>query len=100
MPSLSHICQELKETRTKRQVDMSTIEGQSIEDLNNSLFESLQELREQTTEQTTLLRQETESLYLKKVGPPWPHHLLMMLCQFANRNVSIHLLFALSFLTA
>ncbi|XP_041464526.1 lamin-B1-like [Lytechinus variegatus] len=60
--------EELKETRTRRQVDMSSIEGQSIEELNNSLFESLQELREQTSEQTTLLRQETESLYFSKLA--------------------------------
>ncbi|NP_999665.1 nuclear intermediate filament protein [Strongylocentrotus purpuratus] len=60
--------EELRETRTKRQVDMSTIEGQSIEELNNSLYESLQELREQTSEQTTLLRQETESLYFSKLA--------------------------------
>lgn len=60
--------EELKETRTRRQVDLSTIEGQSIEDINSTLFESLQELREQTSEQTSLLRQETESLYFSKLA--------------------------------
>ncbi|XP_071492789.1 lamin-B2-like [Diadema antillarum] len=60
--------EELKEVRTKRQVDLSTLDGQTLEELNNSIFESLQELREQTSEQTTLLRQETESLYLSKMA--------------------------------
>lgn len=58
---------QLKETRTKRQVEISEIDGRLSEEYEAKLQLSLQELRDQYEEQMQANRQEIEYLYDAKI---------------------------------
>ena len=57
----------MKETRTKRQVEISEIDGRLSEEYEAKLQQSLQELRDQYEEQMQANRVEIEYLYESKV---------------------------------
>lgn len=57
--------QELKEHSIKQTVDFSSMDLGG--DINTSLLDSLQELRDQHNEQADMFRSETENLYTSKV---------------------------------
>lgn len=59
--------QELSETRTRRQVEISEIDGQLSQQYEAKLQQSLQELRDQYEGQMRINRQEIESLYEGKL---------------------------------
>lgn len=59
--------QELTETRTKRQVDISEIDGKLAQQYEAKLQESLQDLRDQYESQMANNRQEIEMLYETKI---------------------------------
>ncbi|XP_014219603.1 lamin-C isoform X2 [Copidosoma floridanum] len=59
--------QELTETRTKRQVDISEIDGRLAEQYEAKLQQSLQELRDQYEAQMRVNREEIELMYEKEI---------------------------------
>ena len=59
--------QELTETRTRRQVEISEIDGRLTEQYEAKLQQSLQELRDQYEAQMRANREEIEMLYENKV---------------------------------
>ncbi|KAK0081124.1 hypothetical protein PV325_012733 [Microctonus aethiopoides] len=59
--------QELTETRTRRQVEISEIDGRLAEQYEAKLQQSLQELRDQYEGQMRVNREEIESLYENKI---------------------------------
>jgi lamin B len=59
--------QELTETRTRRQVEISEIDGRLTEQYEAKLQQSLQELRDQYEAQMRVNREEIELLYENKV---------------------------------
>ncbi|XP_012229130.1 lamin Dm0 isoform X2 [Linepithema humile] len=59
--------QELSETRTKRQVEISEIDGRLTKQYEAKLQQSLQELRDQYEAQTRANREEIELLYENKI---------------------------------
>lgn len=69
--------QELTETRTRRHVEISEIDGKLAEQYEAKLQESLQQLREQYESQMRTNREEIEMLYENKIKN---------LQQHANRN--------------
>jgi lamin B len=61
--------QEMKETRTRRQVEISEIDNRLVEEYNAKLQLSLQELRDQYEQQMRANRDDIEVLYESKVCP-------------------------------
>ncbi|XP_011214702.2 lamin Dm0 [Bactrocera dorsalis] len=59
--------QEMNETRTRRQVEISEIDGRLVEQYEAKLQQSLQELREQYEGQMRANREEIELLYEQKM---------------------------------
>ncbi|KAJ8678908.1 hypothetical protein QAD02_014695 [Eretmocerus hayati] len=59
--------QEINETRTRRQVDISEIDGRLAEQYEAKLQQSLQELRDQYEAQMRANREEIEMLYENKI---------------------------------
>lgn len=59
--------QEMKETRTRRQVEISEIDNRLVEEYNAKLQLSLQELRDQYEQQMRANRDDIEVLYESKV---------------------------------
>lgn len=62
--------QEMKETRTRRQVEISEIDNRLVEEYNAKLQLSLQELRDQYEQQMRANRDDIEVLYENKVSKP------------------------------
>lgn len=59
--------QELTETRTRRQIEISEIDGRIAREYEDKLQRSLQELREQYEVQMRANREEVESLYNNEI---------------------------------
>lgn len=59
--------QQLTETRTRRQIEISEIDGRLAEKYEAKLHEALQELRDQYESQMAGNRQEIELLYEQKI---------------------------------
>ncbi|XP_072051219.1 prelamin-A/C-like isoform X2 [Amphiura filiformis] len=59
--------EELKEARSKVQIDLTEIDNRNKEEYEGKLLEALRDMREQHEYQITVLRQETETLYSSKL---------------------------------
>ena len=70
--------QELTETRTRRQVEISEIDGRLTEQYEAKLQQSLQELRDQYEAQMRANRDEIEMLYENKVSCSYPCIVLIL----------------------
>ncbi|XP_071794203.1 lamin-B1-like isoform X1 [Asterias amurensis] len=60
--------EELKEVRSKTTIDFTEIDSRARSDYESKLIESLQELREEHMLQSTMLREETETLFESKLS--------------------------------
>lgn len=74
--------QQLIETRTKRQVEISEIDGRLSQEYEDKLYASLQEIRDQYEGDLRNSREEIKLLYEDKVYPSFTIHALSTFVEY------------------